>query len=138
VVLVNEGMRHWGQATYLKPQRSRPTRAQGIAGKQRIVFQQAPAVLANEGSRHRRQATSFDSKPQRSQPTRALDIVGKLGLTASPSGLGQQGHKTLQARSVFQAPAVSANEGMRHHGRATFDSKPTGSQAMRASTLRAS
>ncbi len=39
--------------------------------------------------------------------------------TSSPSGLGQQEHKTLQASCVWQqAPAVSANKGTRQCGRA--------------------
>jgi hypothetical protein len=74
---------------------------------------QAPAVLANEGTRHCRQATYC--KPQRSWPMRARGITGKQCI-------------------VFQeALAVLANESSRHRGRATsFDSKPQRSGPMRA------
>ncbi len=74
---------------------------------------QAPVVLANKSTRHRRQA--MYCKPQRSWPTRAQGIVGKQ-------------HIVFQ-----QAPAVLANEGSRHRGWDTsFDSKPQRSGQTRA------
>jgi hypothetical protein len=74
------------RAPYRKPQRSRPTRARDIAGKQRIVFQQAPAVSAKEGARHRGRAKSMVAAVQKgtaAQPcqngvNRRIFFIGKV------------------------------------------------------------
>jgi hypothetical protein len=67
-----------------------------------------------QGLQHCGRANRMHSKPQRSWPTRAHLC------TANPSGLGQQGHETLQASCIvwLQASAVSAIKGTRHCGRA--------------------
>jgi hypothetical protein len=82
-----------GQALYCKPQRSRPTRAQGTAGKQCIA---SPSSLGQQGHEAMR--------------------VSMYCFSASASGLSQQGLKTLQASYIIcqQAPAVLANKGTRH------------------------
>ena len=90
------------------------------------------AVTQQEGQRCR-QANSMYSNPQQSWPTRAQDIAGELRSTASHSGLGQGGHKTLQASCVWQqAPAFLANKGTRHRGQAAFNSMPQQSRLKRA------
>jgi hypothetical protein len=55
-------------------------------------------------------------------PNEGTDIVGELTVcTASPSGLGQRGRKTLLASCIQQhAPAVSAKMGTRYRGQAAL------------------
>jgi hypothetical protein len=144
-------MRHRGQTMYCKPQWSRPTRARGIVGEQRVVFsaspsclsqqglttlwasyiiqQQAPAVSANKRTRHRGQASSMVAVMQKGINGMAHDNQKTSQQRSRPKGT-----RPRQATNLFTASRMAvAPQGRQLHGQANLlDSKPQRSQPMRA------
>ncbi len=122
------GHRHRGRATNFFVFASRPTAVMAnegtdIAGKLLIffVFVNWPtAVTADEGTYIAGKLLIFSQQAEWRLRHKGFDIAGELTVcTASPSGLGRRGHKTLQASCVRQhAPVVLAKKGTRHRGRA--------------------
>jgi hypothetical protein len=72
----------------------------------------------SQKARDRGQATIFLQQAEWRSCQKGVDIIGKLFLcTASPSGLGQQGHETLRASCV---PLTAIPSSLSHQGHETL------------------